>query len=249
MDPIVPISWKEFFARHATNYDQNAFTYNTKVEVQFMIEQMPLQSGMAVLDIGCGTGRHSIELAQRGFNVTGVDLTPEMLNEARQKSAAAGVDVEWVEGDATQFARIGAYDAAICICEGGFNLTDHGVNPVQHNLGILNSISASLKPGSPFLLTALNAYSVVRRLTDEAVANGSFDPASMTMYYADEMSLPEGPFTMYIHERPFFPPEISSMLYHAGFDVKNVWGGTAGDWGVRALKLDEIEVMFLCQKR
>lgn len=57
------------------------------------------------LDVGCGSGDHSIELAQRGWQVTGVDFVPAAIEKARAKAAAAGVEVSFVEGDATRLAQ------------------------------------------------------------------------------------------------------------------------------------------------
>jgi len=249
MNPIEPRTWREFFEGHAEFYDQNAFTKNTLVECQFLTEKMKLVPGMRLLDVGCGTGRHSIELAKSGISVTGVDISPAMLQIAQSKAAQQGVNIEWIEADATLWNQPGSFDAAICLCEGGFGLSNHNEDPVTHDLSILRNISTSLKPGSPFILTALNGYSVIRRVTDEHVEHQSFDPASMEMVYIDEMNLPEGPTPMLIRERLFIPPEIKSMMYHAGFETKQVWGGTAGDWGERPLRLDEIEAMYFAMKR
>jgi hypothetical protein len=55
----------------------------------------------AALDLGCGTGAHSIELAQRGWRVTGVDAIGAALQKARARARAEGVDVRFVEGDVT----------------------------------------------------------------------------------------------------------------------------------------------------
>ncbi len=51
------------------------FTRNTCAEVDFLVNVMELELGASVLDVGCGTGRHSIELARRGYKVTGVDMS------------------------------------------------------------------------------------------------------------------------------------------------------------------------------
>ena len=68
-------SWEAFFAAHAEFYDENVFVKNTFAEVDFLIEVLDLPPGGLVLDVGCGTGRHSIELAKRGYAVTGLDLS------------------------------------------------------------------------------------------------------------------------------------------------------------------------------
>jgi ubiquinone/menaquinone biosynthesis C-methylase UbiE len=115
-------SWEQFFDAHAPIYDDNAFTENTVSEVDFLLEELRIKPGGSVLDVGCGTGRHSIELAKRGYTVTGLDLSAEMLAKAAAKAEAENVKVEWVHSDATQFAFPEKFDAAICLCEGAFGL-------------------------------------------------------------------------------------------------------------------------------
>ena len=87
-------TWERFFDAHAPIYEANVFTKNTAREVNFLLEELEPPSGASILDVGCGTGRHSVELAKRGYAVTGLDLSAEMLAQAAQAANAAGVQVE-----------------------------------------------------------------------------------------------------------------------------------------------------------
>jgi SAM-dependent methyltransferase len=66
-----------------------------------------------VLDLGCGTGNHALRLAARGYAVTGVDLSRQMLTIAREKADAAGADVCYIAGDVRYVDANGPYDAAL----------------------------------------------------------------------------------------------------------------------------------------
>lgn len=251
-DPAYPqpaTSWVDFFDRHAPTYLQNPFTQNTQVEVPFLIEVMELQPGMRLLDVGCGAGRHAVEFAARGYRVTGVDFSPGMLREARALAERRGVTVDWIHADATTWTPPESYDAAICLCEGGLGLIGRDEDPVQHDLGILRTLASALPAGAPFAITALNGYSLIRRMTDDHVQNGVFNPITMVAQYVDQFDLPDGPEDVAIRERLFIPPEMVAMLYHAGLVVEHVYGGTAGEWGKRPLRLDEIEAMYLGRRR
>jgi SAM-dependent methyltransferase len=65
-----------------------------------LLERVRIEPGMEVLDIAAGTGNASIRAAERGAHVTALDLTPELLDRGRERAAAAGVSIDWVEGDA-----------------------------------------------------------------------------------------------------------------------------------------------------
>ena len=138
--------WEEFFDGHAPIYMDNIFTKNTVAEVDFLLEELKLPPGSCILDIGCGTGRHAVELARRGYRVTGVDISSGMLAEAERAASEAGVKVEWVQADATTFTPTELFDASICLCEGAFGLLGTDDDHSEHDLNILRNISAALKP-------------------------------------------------------------------------------------------------------
>jgi SAM-dependent methyltransferase len=67
---------------------------------EHLVESAGVDPGTRVLDVACGTGNAAIPAARAGGEVTGLDITPELLDGGRAKAAEAGVNVEWVEGDA-----------------------------------------------------------------------------------------------------------------------------------------------------
>lgn len=241
--------WIQFFDLQAETYDQNPFTQHTVQEVDFILKTYPVSPGASILDVGCGTGRHSIEFAKRGYQVTGIDLSEGMLKVAKRKAEQAGVLIDFQLSDATNFKLDKAFDCAICLCEGGVGLIERGESAEAHDLSIFKSVAAHLKPNASFVLTCLNGYSVIRQLKDEVTMEGRFNPATMVTHYVDELETAQGKKLMQIYERLFIAPEVVRMLTQAGFSVDSVYGGTAGHWGPRPLSLDEVEAMFLCRKK
>ena len=80
-----------------------------KGEVEFYTRQAT-ECGPRVLELACGTGRVTLPLAERGLQMTGLDISEEMLTRARVKSVAAGVNIRWVQGDMRAFALGAEFD-------------------------------------------------------------------------------------------------------------------------------------------
>ena len=239
-------TWQEFFDAHAPVYDQNDFTKNTNREVDFLLEELGVPDCASILDVGCGSGRHSVELAKRGYAVTGLDLSAEMLAKAAESADTAGVHVEWIHSDATQFSFPATYDAAVCLCEGAFGLLGQQDDPIEQPLAILRNISRSLKPQAKAVFTVLNGAAMLRKHQNKDVAEGRFDP--LTMVESSEYPPREGLPAVAVRERAFVPTELILLFRLAGMSVLNMWGGTAGNWGRRTLDLDEIEIMIVACK-
>jgi cyclopropane fatty-acyl-phospholipid synthase-like methyltransferase len=240
--------WEFFFDRHAPRYMEEPFTKNTLEEVDFLLEELALPDNSQILDVGCGTGRHSIELARRGFKMTGVDISQGMLGEARRKAEGFGVEIDFIHADATEFEAKREFDAAICLCEGAFGLLGSEDDPYQHDLSILRNINQALKADGMLILTALNGMQKIRGASQESIEDGSFDPLTLMetfpLEYEDEGELHK----VTLRERGFVPSELAMMLRIAGFRVERIWGGTAGSWKRKHVALDEIEVMVIARK-
>jgi SAM-dependent methyltransferase len=239
--------WREFFDSYAPQYMDEVFTGESVREAAFLVDVLGLPAGAAVLDIGCGTGRHAVELARHGFTVTGLDISTGMLAEARAAAASAGVEVELVEADATTFDLGRSFAAAVCLCEGAFGLVGTD-DPLQHDAAILRRAFAALRPGAPFVLTVLNGLRMVRDATPEQVERGDFDPATITRSYEREWQAEDGPRRLPVRERGYVPGELALLCGAAGFAVEHVWGGTAGAWGRRPVELDEMEIMVVLRR-
>ncbi len=238
--------WEVFFDAHAPVYDDQVYTTDTLNEVDFLLDELQLGPGSAVLDVGCGTGRHSIELAKRGYSVTGLDLSWEMLARAAAAAKAADVSVHWIRGNATAFQFPERFDAALCLCEGAFGLLGQDDDPIDQPLSILWNVARSLKSEGKALFTVLNGAAMLRRHQNIDVSEGRFDPLALvaTSEFPPQDRLP----AIAVRERGFLPTELGLLFRMAGLSVTDIWGGTAGNWGRRPLDLDEIEIMVVARK-
>src|SRR5688572_28935262 len=87
----------------------------TQAEVDFIVEEAKLRSVGNVLDIMCGYGRHTLELAKKGMNVTAIDILPDYINEIKEKAAAENLSIESFCADVLEIQIDKEYDAVICM--------------------------------------------------------------------------------------------------------------------------------------
>ncbi len=238
--------WEDFFDEHAKDYHQNVFTKGTDDEVKFLLDILNLPKGSKILDMGCGTCRHSIELAKHGYKMTGVDLSSRMLEVAKENADKEGVKLNLIKADATKVTLEPVYDGAICLCEGSFGLLNESDDPLYRDLNVLKNIAAALKPDSPFVMTALNAYRLIREAKQEDIKNNKLDPIHMIDKRTSEDEGLKLSRSYSLYEKHYVPSELIRLHIDAGFEVKHVWGGTAGNWKVeKEIDLDEYELMVI----
>ena len=88
--------WYEvLFENYAEKYDNEVFTQGTIGECDFIENEISRDRSLKILDVGCGTGRHSIELSKRGYTVTGIDLSESQLARAREKAKSANLTIDF----------------------------------------------------------------------------------------------------------------------------------------------------------
>lgn len=78
--------YESLFENYGQRYDNEIFTQGTLGECDFIEHEINSDKSLKILDVGCGTGRHTIELSQRGYTVTGIDLSETQLQRAREKA-------------------------------------------------------------------------------------------------------------------------------------------------------------------
>jgi SAM-dependent methyltransferase len=265
--------WETFFDNHAPKYDDEVFTKGTEAEIAFLADDLQIgdlaaspdsthgavvsgavasppagTDSVRLLDLGCGTGRHSVELARRGFAVTGVDLSQGMLDQAAARARDAHVDIDLIHADATTYDGGGGFHVALCICEGSMGLMGVGEDPHEHDGAVLATLFRALRPGGLAVINALNAFKAIREATDADVAAGHFDPLTTSQINVMPYEGPNGPGAITGKEKSYLPAEFMSLVEASGFEVEQLWGGTAGRWARRPLELDEYEMMVVARK-
>jgi len=130
----------------------------TEQQVEGIIAYLGVEPGASILDLACGYGRIAIPLAQRGFRVTGLDLSETLLGQARASAARAGVEVDWHQGDMREIPWEGAFDAVINVFSSFGYFTDE-----EENRRVLEGVTRALKPGGRFLIDVINRDWQVRQ--------------------------------------------------------------------------------------
>ncbi|CAN5824667.1 class I SAM-dependent methyltransferase [soil metagenome] len=133
----------------------------TRREVRGLLKLLEISAGGSVLDLACGWGRHSVELARRGYAVTGLDWSATLLEHARRRSRRAGVDVEWVQADMRELPWTGRFDVVLSLFSSlGYFLSD------AEDLRVLRAARQSLRPGGHFVLETMHRDHVVVHYTE-----------------------------------------------------------------------------------
>lgn len=245
--------YEELFNNYSKSYDNESFTKGTLTECDFIENEIKHNKSIKILDVGCGTGRHSIELAKRGYTVTGIDLSDDQLNRAREKAKQENVDITFLKRDARDFKFENEFDLIIMICEGAFSLMETD----EMNFQILVNISNSLKPGGKLIFTCLNAlFPLFNNIKDflneegQIVKESSFD--LMTFREHQTFSSPDDQGnlrTLVSNERFYAPSEITWLLKSLNFTNIEILGCDIGDWSRdKILSTKNFEMLVVADK-
>lgn len=249
------IWYKDLFENYARTYDKESFTQGTVGEVDFIEQEINFDKTKKILDIGCGTGRHAIELAKRGYKVTGIDLSKSQLQRATEKAKEAGVDVRFTQSDAREINFKHEFDLVVMICEGAFPLMETD----EMNYKILENAANALKSGGKIIFTTLNAlfplyHSVKDFVNSDIQGTSSIENTFDIMTFRDkstvEVTDDDGKKkVLNCNERYYVPSEIAWYLKSLKFETIDICGCKLGKYS-RADKLttEDFEMLVVAEK-
>jgi SAM-dependent methyltransferase len=250
--------WYEIlFEDYAKKYDKESFTQGTSGECDFIEKELKYDKSLKILDVGCGTGRHSVELAKRGYNVTGVDLSESQLQRAKEKAGIENLEISFLKHDARNLPFNAEFDFAIMLCEGGFPLMETD----EMNYEILKSVTRSLKLRSKFIFTTLNGlfplYHSVEKFCNSGSTDGNVTYRSNTF---DLMTFRDKNITeadddngnkrvLECNERYYVPSEITWLMKSLGYNTIDIFGAKLGAFSREdVLTTEDFEMMVIATK-
>lgn len=127
----------------------------TQFEAGVVVDALGLTPGASVLDLGCGYGRHAMELAARGLSVVGVDQSLPMLLRGADEAQRRGLDINFVHADMRELDFDGQFDGAYCL------FSTFGYFDDETNKKVASLVAKALKPGAKFMLEVLNRDYVI----------------------------------------------------------------------------------------
>lgn len=222
--------WFEGMADHLGGaYLRYSFTKGTVREVDSLIELLGVEPGMALLDVGCGPGRHSHEFARRGVRVTGVDISDRFIELA---TADAPDGATFQRADARNLGFEPVFDAAISLCQGAFGLGGPAVDAndpqlLEPDLAVLGGIRRALRPGGRFAISAFSAYFQLANLEDR----DSFDAASGVNHERTEIRSETGERAEAdLWTTCYTPRELRLLIEHAGLEIEAIHSADTGTY-------------------
>ena len=223
--------WEELFNDDYLRASERISAEQLVREVNFIEDSLGVERGGAVLDLACGTGRHAVELAKRGYQVVGFDLSLAMLAHASDEAQEHKAKLNFVQGDMREMAFAEQFDGVYC-----WN-TSFGYFDEEKNALIVDRIHDALKGGGLLLLDVVNRDFLVQQSPSLAWFEGDgcvcmdemiVDFITSRMRVKRTMMLDDGRTReMEYAMRVYSLHELGKMLHEHGFKVCEVSGRIA----------------------
>lgn len=137
---------ESFYTKRFQDITRFGKDFETTKQVEFIEKSIPLKPQQRILDLACGYGRHSIDLAQKGYSVTGYDLSPDYINQAKEEAEEAQANVTFCRMDMRSLDISEEFDVVLSLT------TSLSFYSEEVNKDIFRRIYKASKPGGIFLL-------------------------------------------------------------------------------------------------
>jgi SAM-dependent methyltransferase len=237
--------WRTFFGQGYLDLYDPYLKERTPAEVDQLEALLRLRPPLRILDLPCGQGRHAIELARRGYQVTGVDLSAFMLQVAKERAISARVQVRWLQGDMREGLRDDHFDLVLNL----FTSFGYFDDPVDDRR-VLRAAATMLSPGGRVVLEVINGERTMSHFQERewftvgrsAVLEArSLDRSSQRMVVERTVSRPPETETSVHALRLYTGEQVDAALRAAGFGRVELYG----DWNGEALRGDSMRVIAI----
>jgi 2-polyprenyl-3-methyl-5-hydroxy-6-metoxy-1,4-benzoquinol methylase len=249
--------YESLFENYGQKYDKECYVQGTIGECDFIEQELAYDKSLKIIDVGCGTGRHSIELTKRGYHITGIDLSDSQLARAREKAKQFNLKIDFQKHDARHLPFDGEFDAAIMLCEGGFPLMETD----EMNFEILKNVTRALKNKGKLIFTTLNGLFQLYHSVEKFCGSASEqDGATYKSSTFDLMTLRDHNVTVFeddagnkkeleCDERYYMPSEITWLLKTLGYKKIDILGAKLGAFSRKdKLTADDFEMLVVAEK-
>ncbi len=223
--------WEEVFSDDFVRAFPRLTPKQVSLEVTFVEESLGIQRGGVVLDLACGNGQHAVELASRGYNVVGYDLSLTMLALAADEAQERGQKLNFLQGDMREMAFEEMFDAVYSWS------TSFGFFDEEKNSSVLRRVHRALRQSGMFLLDLVNRDYIVSRLPTlnwfegdgcVCIDDAQFDSITSRLRVKRTVMREDGKSREVEYSvRLYALHEIGKMLHEAGFKVVEVSGHPA----------------------
>ncbi len=222
----------------------------TYKQVDFVESLFSDCKGLNVLDLACGNGRHSIELARRGYSVTGLDPNGSLLDLARAGGRSAGVGVRWIRADMRRLPFGCRFDLVLSL------FTSFGFFPSdREDQQAVRDIARVLKSGGRFVLDIMNSNFVLESLVEEETSRLSdgrsvrhrrrFDPTTKRLHHCRVIRANGRYRSWESIVRLYSPDELDGLCERSGLQVT----ATYGNYGSEPLAATHPRCIVVAERR